>query len=399
MHVLSPARLPRHWDSPFIPRTRVARLVEFLRNRRMLVVLDSCEHVAATAAVLAGQLLAGARGIHILATSREPLRVEGERVHRLGPLEVPPSSPGLTADEALKFSAIQLFVERASACVDGFELSDADAPIVADICHKLSGVALAIELAAARMDAFGVRQLSALLDDRFRILNQGRRTAQPRHRSLTAALDWCYEYLPEDERAVLRRLSVFAGAFTLQSAIAVAGETKINAVEAVANLVAKSLVSAEVGGAVVQYRLLETMRAYAMKKLTESGKLDEFARRHAEHHLDLFRQAETEFGSRPAADWLDDYARRVDDVRSALNWALSPNGDDVGRVALTVASIPLWTSLLLMNECHEFVKRALASQVAQPTRSKRDEMKLLGALAITQTAMGRPASPNGHSSD
>ncbi|MEI9985542.1 MAG: hypothetical protein WDN69_21535 [Aliidongia sp.] len=365
----------------------------------MLVVLDSCEHVAATAAVLAGQLLAGARGIHILATSREPLRVEGERVHRLGPLEVPPSSPGLTADEALKFSAIQLFVERASACVDGFELSDADAPIVADICHKLSGVALAIELAAARMDAFGVRQLSALLDDRFRILNQGRRTAQPRHRSLTAALDWCYEYLPEDERAVLRRLSVFAGAFTLQSAIAVAGETKINAVEAVANLVAKSLVSAEVGGAVVQYRLLETMRAYAMKKLTESGKLDEFARRHAEHHLDLFRQAETEFGSRPAADWLDDYARRVDDVRSALNWALSPNGDDVGRVALTVASIPLWTSLLLMNECHEFVKRALASQVAQPTRSKRDEMKLLGALAITQTAMGRPASPNGHSSD
>jgi predicted ATPase/DNA-binding winged helix-turn-helix (wHTH) protein len=372
------------------PGNAVPRLIEFLLGRRMLIVLDSCEHVIATAAILAGQLLAGTRGIHILATSREPLRVDGEHVHRLGPLEVPPSSLGLTAGEALTFSAVQLFVERVAANVDGFQLNDADAPIVADICRKLGGAALAIELAATRVDAFGIRQLSTLLDDRFRILNQGRRTAQPRHQSLTAALDWCYDYLPEDERVVLRRLSIFAGAFTLQSAIAVAGETKINIVEAVANLVAKSLVSADVGGAVVQYRLLGTMRAYALQKLTESGKLDEFARRHAEHHLDLFMQAEAEFGSRPAADWLEDYGRRVDDVRTALNWAFSPNGDASVGVALTVASIPLWTSLLLMNECHEFVKRTLTCQAAQPTRTERDEMKLLGALAITQTAMEGP---------
>jgi DNA-binding winged helix-turn-helix (wHTH) protein len=193
-------------------------LVDFLRDRRMLIVLDNCEHVIGAAAALAEQLLGGAPGVHILATSREPLRARGERAHRLLPLEIPPDPSRLRSSEAGVYASVQLFVERAAAIVDGFELSDRDAPVVADICRKLGGIPLAIELAAARVDAFGVQQLSALLDDRFRILNQGERTAQPRHRSLVATFDWSYGYLPENERAVLRRLAVFAGTFTLKVA-------------------------------------------------------------------------------------------------------------------------------------------------------------------------------------
>lgn len=157
------------------------------------------------------------------------------------------------------FPAVQLFVERAAESLEGFELNDTDAPVVADICRKLEGIALAIELAATRIDALGARELSALLDDRFRLLKQGRRTAVSRHRTLAATLDWSYELLPEDERIVLRRLAVFAGAFTLESASAVARGTGIAApevVQGVANLVEKSLVSADVSGAVAQYRLI-----------------------------------------------------------------------------------------------------------------------------------------------
>src|SRR5262249_39474868 len=151
-------------------------------------------------------------------------------------------------------------------------------------------------------------------------------------------------------------------------------------IEGVANLVAKSLVSADVGGAVVQYRLLDTTRAYAMQKLTESGEVEDYVRRHAEHHRDLLERAEAEWEARPTGEWLEDYGRRIDDVRSALKWAFSPSGDASIGVALTVASIPLWMQLSLMDECRECVERALASHMADPNRSERDEMKLLAAL-------------------
>src|SRR5262245_53870544 len=164
-------------------------LVAFLRDKKMLLVLDSCEHVIDAAASLAEQVLRGAPGVHILTTSREALRAEGERVQRLGPLGVPAVSAGLTAEEAITYPAIQLFVERATESLDTFELTDADAPVVADVCRRLDGIALAIELAAGRVDAFGVRGLAARLDDRFRLLTHGRRTALPRHQTLSATLD------------------------------------------------------------------------------------------------------------------------------------------------------------------------------------------------------------------
>jgi predicted ATPase/DNA-binding winged helix-turn-helix (wHTH) protein len=357
-------------------------LIGYLQDKQMLLVLDSCEHVIEMAATFAEQVLNGAAAVHILATSREPLRAKGERVHRLPPLELPPNSSGLTASEAIVFPSVQLFVERAAANLDGFELNDADAPVVADICRKLEGMPLAIELAATRVDAFGIRQLLILLDDQIGLLKYGRRTAQPRHQTLTAALDWSYNFLPEHERVLLRRLSIFSSVFTLDSASAVAGDGNFDVVDGVAQLVAKSLISADVSSAVVQYRLLDATYAYAMQKLIESGEFEEYIRRHAEHHRDLFARAEAELEPRPTAEWLDEYGRRIDDGRSALNWAFSPKGDASLGVALTIASIPLWMQLSLVDECRECVERALASHAAEPKHGEYDEMKLLTALGV-----------------
>jgi predicted ATPase/DNA-binding winged helix-turn-helix (wHTH) protein len=370
----------------------VQGLITYLQDKRMLLVLDSCEHVIETAAVLAERILNGAPGVHVVATSREPLHVKGERVHRLSPLELPTKSSERTASEVLAFPSVQLFVERAAATLDGFELDDADAPVVAEICRKLEGMPLAIELAATRIDAFGLRELSVLLDDRIRLLKYGRRTALPRHQTLTAALDWSHEFLPKQERVLLRRLSVFCSAFTLVSARALGAAAEFDVVEGLENLVAKSLVSADVMGAVVQYRLLATTRAYAMQKLIESGEFEEYVRRHAEHHRDVFERTEAEWEARPIAELLNDYGGRIDDVRSALNWAYSPGGDAAIGAALTAAAVPLWMHLSLLDECRNRVERALAALSPGANQDARAEMKLhagLGtSLIYTRGSMG-----------
>src|SRR5882757_2667359 len=196
----------------------ISSLVAFLRDKRLLPILDNCEHVVETVALLAEATFAQAPQVHILATSREALRVEGEHVHRLVPLDCPPDDDALTARDALSFAATQLFVERIIASSSQFELSDADAPLVAAICRKLDGMALAIELAAGRVGTFGLQQTATLLDNRLRLLWQGRRTALPRHQTLNATLDWSFDLLGERERATLQRLSVFVGTFGLDAA-------------------------------------------------------------------------------------------------------------------------------------------------------------------------------------
>jgi predicted ATPase/DNA-binding winged helix-turn-helix (wHTH) protein len=297
-HVTDPSRIPRLLAFVFGLATqsghRTRELIAFVRNKKMLVVFDSCERVVESVAALAVDLLKSAPGLNILATCREPLCAEGECVRRLTPLKVPSAVRKLTATEALAFPAVQLFVERATECSDAFELTDVDAPIVADICRKLDGIALAIELAAGRVDAFGVRELAKLLDDRFRLLMRGRRTALRRHQTLSAALDWSYEVLPECERIVLRRLAVFDSYFTLESAIRVATDSKIaelDVVNALANLVAKSLVAADIGGDTVHNRLLDTTRVYGRGKLAESGDFEQAAQRHLEDHQNILERA------------------------------------------------------------------------------------------------------------
>ena len=262
----------------------VEALSGHLSSQKMLIVLDNCEHLVGPVAYLIDELVQHTHFVHIVATSREPLRVRDEQVYRLPALESPAHSERLTAAHALSYSAIELFLERAAACAS-YQFTDEDVPVVSDICRRLDGIALAIELAAARMDSIALRELSRLLDDQLTLLNRGRRTAPERHRTLAAALDWSYERLSDKESTLLRRLSIFPSAFLRESASVVAGGDPLShadIVEALASLVAKSLVTADIHGANTQYRLLDTTRAYASQRLQECGEHANCMRRREE---------------------------------------------------------------------------------------------------------------------
>lgn len=364
-------------------------LVSVLRDKALLIVLDGCEHVIEAAATLAEALVQAAPDVAVLATSTEPLRAGGEWVRRLPPLAVPPaaSPEAPTAVQVLRFPAVQLFVERAAAVLGGFELTDADAPAVAEICRRLDGIALAIELAAARAAAFAPRELAALLDDRFQILTRGRRTALPRHRTLCAALDWSHALLTPPERLTLRRLSAFNGAFGRAAAAEVARGGEIagpDVGDVLASLVEKSLVFAEGGDVEAYYRLLETTRAFAREKLEEAGEARTLARRHADYVRGLFERAEAEWETRPTAEWLAAYAPQIGNLRAALDWAFSADGHAPAGVALTVAAVPLWYHLSLVDEGLGCVERALTALEAVPDRDERHRMRLHAALGWLQ---------------
>ncbi len=364
----------------------VPTLVDYLRDRRVLLVFDSCEHVIGAVAALSETLFMEAPGIHILATSREALRVEGEHVHRLFPLDYPPDDAGLTAAEALDFPAIQLFVGRVAATVYAFVLSDQDARIAAEICRKLDGIALAIELAAGRVAAFGVPGTAALLQDRFRLLWQGRRTAAPRHQTLNATLDWSYHLLSEGERLALCRLSVFAGPFTLAAARSIAvedGRGEADVLESLAALVEKSLLSASSVENDTLYRLLDMTRTYAKEKLVDRGEEDLVARRHAKYYLAHFEPAEADLDTMPADRWRAVYSSCLQNVRAALDWSFSARGDATIGVALAVAAIPLWFELSLMDECRRRAEQALARLDEASVDRAQSEMRLLAALGTS----------------
>ena len=358
-------------------------ITAFLKNKRMLMVLDSCEHVIDAAANLSEQLLAEAPGLTILATSREPLRVRDERVQRLQPLAMPSESDGVKAAEALNHSAVELFVDRATECLDGFELNDANASLVCEICRRLDGIPLAIEFAASRVDSLGVKGIADHLNERFQLFTRGRRTAPARHQTLGATLDWSYDLLPERLRMVLRRLSIFVGWFTSEAAVSVVSFDDIavtGIVACIADLISKSFVVADVEGPTAYYRLQDTTRAYALQKLNEAGEVQPTARAHAHYYCALFERAEAEWDKRPTLEWLAEYRRKVDNLRAALDWAFSPSGDKSVGVALTMAAVPLWFQLSLINECRERVELAIARRDAETSPDTRTEMKLHAAL-------------------
>jgi predicted ATPase/DNA-binding winged helix-turn-helix (wHTH) protein len=363
-------------------------LVAALRDNRMLLMLDNCEHVIDAAAGLTAAVLSGAPGVTIMATSREPLGVPGERVHRLGLLNSPEPSSTLTAAEAAAFPAVQLFVERVTAIVEDFALTDANASLVVAICRRLDGLPLAIEFAAPRVEVLGIEDLAARLDDGLRLLETQRRAAIPRHRTMQAVADWSYGLLNENEQRFFRALGIFAGSFTGEAAAAVftdAATASADAIDRLADLVAKSLVVADVSGAKPRFRLLGTTRAFALEKLDECGDREWLARRHAEYFRDLFARAETELKTRPAAEWRADYLRQIDDLRVALDWAFSVNGDAPAGVALTAAAVPLWMQLSLMEECRDRVRLALTSRTSGVHLDARIEMILNAALGASLT--------------
>jgi len=372
-------------------------ILAFLHDKALLLILDNCEHVLAEVAELAEAVLRSAPGVRILATSREPLRAEGERIQQLQPLDLPAAGSSITAADAMRFGAIELFVDRATATLDTFALQDAEAQSVVDICRRLDGIPLAIELAAACVSSLGVRGIEAALESRVLQLRPGRRTAIPRHRTLQAVLDWSYGLLSPRERTVLARISLFRGSFTLESAGAVAADhslTPDDVFDAVTDLAAKSLVSVDVSGDHAYFRLLETTRSYVSSRLTETGELPTMRRRHAEHVLDLLRESENAWRDAAAAAWRQRYGRHVDDVRTALGWAMSAQGDIGLGIAITVRSALLLFQLSRADECMRFASAAMDALGHSGTVDPglEFELHIVYGFSLTHTRGFHPAA-------
>lgn len=362
----------------------LAALCEFLRDREMLIVLDNCEHIIDVAASCASQVLADASGVKILVTSREPLQLAGERVRRLPGLGTPPASTPVTAQEALTYPAVQLFVDRATDRLESFTLSDANTSTVADICRRLDGIALAIELAATRVDTFGAIGLLQQLDDRFGILS-GFRASPERHRTLAATLDWSYGLLSPTEATVLRAVSVFSGVFDLDDASAVSNLARQDVGDALVQLAAKSLVVVDVDVDIVAYRLLETTRAYCLERRLAAGDDQAIRQRHAEQVCVVLERATAEWAKRPAHDWVSEYGRVLDDLRHALVWAGHDSAHRALRVRLTVAGLLLWNHFSLTEECRAHVSQAIEDLDAVQLAGTASEMHLrvwLGASTM-----------------
>jgi predicted ATPase/DNA-binding winged helix-turn-helix (wHTH) protein len=362
-------------------------------DRKLLLLLDNCEHVVEMAAEVAESVLRLCPNATVLATSREVLRIAGEHVYRVLPLEVPPPDRDAPSD-LLGHSAVQLFLARMAALATDPAADAASLSTIAAICRRLDGIPLAIEFAAARAATLGLSQVARLLDDRFRLLTGGRRTALPRHQTLRATLDWSHELLAETERVLFRRVAIFAGSFSLGAACDVAASPELRAsdiIDGISSLAAKSLVVAEVGG-VARYRLLDTTRAYASEKLSGIGEREGIARRHAAYYRDLFEHAEAEWEVRSTAEWIDEYGWRIDNLRAALDWAFSTGGDATLGVELTAAAVPLWMLLSLVDECRGRIERALAALDAETNPHPRREMQLHAALgeALTYTRGATP---------
>jgi len=373
----------------------IPSIVAVLRRKAVLLVVDNCEHVVAIAARLAEDIRKGAPDVHILATSREPLRARGEHVHRLQALEAPAASAELTAADALAFPAVQLFADRATAALDSFALSDANAPVVAEICRRLDGLALAIELAAGRVDTFGVHGVAARLDDRFQLLAQGHRTAPPRHQTLDAAFDWSFQLLTESTRLVFQRLSIFAGDFSIEAATEIVADDRIRPAEIaehLATLVSTSLVSADITTETASYRFLDSARAYARKKLIEHGEFRVVAKRHAEYFRDVFKRAEAQAAGSPSTGWQKAYAQQLENLRVALDWASLNSGDRGLAIELTIAGVPIWMRLSLSEECRSRVEAALQMLDPAQLERSREAMQLFSALGSSLTYRFDPRS-------
>ncbi len=345
-------------------------LLEFFAQRKLLMVLDNCEHLLEACRQLAESVLAAAPGVHILATSREALAVPAERVYPLAPLEIS--------------RAVQLFIERAAARLPDFEPNDTEVQGITEICRRLDNVPLAIELAAAVVDTFGVSGIAAALDNRFSVLTRGYRTSAPRQRTLRGVMDWSHDLLPERCQAVLRRLSVFRGSFTLEAAEEIATCARIESwevVEHLTSLTEKSLVACSADHSPREFKLLETVRVYAAEKLVASGELDLSMERLAERCRQVFGQAVdvSTIGITPARRTI--YLRQVDDLRASLKWALSSEQHSGTGAELAIAATPALDSLGLFMEAYQVLRSAIDTTEKANPASKQNLMQLYALMA------------------
>jgi predicted ATPase/DNA-binding winged helix-turn-helix (wHTH) protein len=379
-------------------RVSADSLARAIGEQHLLLLLDNCEHLIDAVAELVETTMRLCPRVSVLATSREVLRIQGEHVYRVPPLEVP-ASDQLEPERIRSHSAVELFIARATALASDFAShAPRNLPAIAAICRQVDGIPLAIEFAAARAATLGIDQVASALRDRFAVLMGGRRTALPRHRTLRATLDWSYDLLPEAERQLLRRLAIFPAGFALDAAAAVMADTALDrsaVANGIANLVAKSLVALDKSEGAARWYLLETIRAYALEILVEHGEADVTARHQACHLRDLFAFVASNSDLPDSRPWIDDgLARRIreiDNVRAALDWSFSAAGDAAIGVHLTAAYAPAWLYLSLMAECRQRCERALNGLQPASIADRRVEMWLQIALGMALIETMGPA--------
>jgi predicted ATPase/class 3 adenylate cyclase len=349
---LSALQVPEH---PGI--TAQSLLMDYLRGRKILLVLDNCEHLIEACAKLIDALVSQAPGLSIMATSREPLRVQGELVWPVPSLGMPDVTQFLPFDRLAEYEAVQLFVERARLVQPHFLLTDQSAPAVAQICCRLDGIPLAIELAAARARALDVEQISKRLDDRFRLLTGGSRTALERQQTLRATIDWSYNLLSSDERLLLSRLSVFVGGWTLEAAeqVCVMDEETLDIVDLLTHLVDKSLVVRDGP----RYEMLETTRQYAREKLLESEDGVRLRNQFVAYFLELAEEADAELRGPGVVRWLQRLGAEIDNLRAALEWPLE-TGQTVTALQMTLKLDRFWLIRSDHSEGRRWLERVLA---------------------------------------
>jgi non-specific serine/threonine protein kinase len=348
-------------------------------SKKVLIVLDNCEHVVDAAAAMAETMIRLCPRATILATSRETLRIDGEFVYRVAALGVPAQHVE-ASDDMLEHSAVQLFIARTRSLRTDFGPQGEKLPVISAICRKLDGMPLAIEFAAARAVTLGIDQVAEHLDDRFSLLTGGRRTALPRHQTLRATLDWSYELLSGTEQRLLRHLAVFPAGFTLAAATVVASGNQSSVATGISSLVSKSLVTMDGMEAASRWRLLETVRVYALEKLVASREHEQAMRGLVEFHRALFAPFAIASQLQAAIDDLGRYHREVDNLRAGLNWAFSPGGDTTLGVELAATASDFWITVSMVAECCEWAQKALEN-IGHATAA-RWEMVLRCSLGI-----------------
>src|SRR5450830_10769 len=363
---LAPVTAARHVDDavtsalglPPSAEARIGELEAWLRGRRLLLVIDNCEHLLDAVAALVERALRQAPGLVVLTTSREPLDAEGEWVHRIAPLATPPERADLDSAAALTFSAVQLLHERASASMDSFAIDDANVQLAAALCRRLDGVPLAIEFAASRIGLLGLQGVCVQLDDRLRLLGSGRRTALPRHRTLRALLDWSYHLLSPTQQLVLRRCGVFKAGFSLEAANAVIVDEQLSAPgvrHCLLELVAKSLVRVELSQSPPIYSLLEITRAYAIEQLDGDPDRRDIHHLHAACMAALVRQGASDWERFSPQQWFRAFAAHIGNFRAALDWCFGADGEPA--IGIELLATVLYPMTMLLGET-EFRTRA-----------------------------------------
>ncbi|MDQ6766526.1 MAG: adenylate/guanylate cyclase domain-containing protein [Candidatus Eremiobacteraeota bacterium] len=320
-------------------------IAQWLRHKQLLLILDDCEHVIDTIAALVDAVHRSCPDVRLLATSRQALGVGGEKVVPLASLAVPEQPHDLAPDQAIQFGAVALFVDRALFVDQSFRLDDRNAAMVAEICRRLDGIPLAIELAAARVKVMSIATLAQRLDERFKILTAGSRTALPRQKTLSALIDWSYDLLTQPERALFNRVAIFAGSFTLDAATQVCagdGIDEADTLDLLCSLADKSLVVVDTRREQERYRLLESTRQYGLEKLTASGERDRLERRYAEYYLGVAQDNEKSNSALSLSEWLAAVERDLANFRAVLEWALGKSRDATLGSSLAAALEMFW---------------------------------------------------------